>query len=121
MAQSSSVVSSDYPFLTIRVTIRGHQSQPIQALVDTGFSGHLVIPLAALEAGTGIPDSRVDWQLADGSMVDAPIYFGLVELGGLPPIRAIVTVLGGQYILGRGVVDRYRVTFDHGKQVLVDP
>ena len=56
----------------------------------------------------------------DGSTIDAPVYFGLVEVVGLPPMRAAITVLGNEYILGRNVLDRYKLTLDHGREVLVE-
>jgi hypothetical protein len=59
-------------------------------------------------------------QLADSSVVEAPAYFATLELVGLPLVRATITALG-KYILGRRVIDRFSVTLDHGRRVIVKP
>jgi hypothetical protein len=72
-----------------------------------------------LSADIGLPDARTDWELADGSAVDAPLYLGTVEVIGLPAVAAGVIVLGDEYILGRGVLAHFKVTLDHGRRVVV--
>jgi len=99
--------------------LRG-QNSGASALIDTGFTGDLVIPTRALNDTVGLPDARIDWQLADGSVVDAPVYLGTIEVVGIPPIAVAITTLGNEYILGRGVIDRYRVTFDRGQRIIVE-
>jgi hypothetical protein len=79
------------------------------------------MPATFFNGDLGLPDTRFEWELADGSTIDAPVYFGSVEIIGLPAVRAAITVLGNEYILGRGVLDRYKLTLDHGQQVVVDP
>jgi predicted aspartyl protease len=103
MAKRPQVTSSRYPYLSIRVTIRGHSSDEQLALIDTGFSGYLAMPATFFNGDLGLPDTRFEWELADGSTIDAPVYFGSVEIIGLPAVRAAITVLGNEYILGRGV------------------
>jgi predicted aspartyl protease len=120
MAYRRRVTSTDYPFLSIRVHVRGRSYETL-APVDTGFTGDLVIPIAFLGSAVGLPDAGTDWELADGSVGAAPVYFGMLEIVGLPSVPATVTVLGNEHILGRGVVDRYRVTFDHGRVLTVQP
>lgn len=114
-------VSTNYPFLSVRVHI-GHWRSETSALIDTGFEGSLVVPLTALDQGLGNPDSSINWVLADGSIVETPVYIGDLEIFGLPPIpEIVVTVLGTDYILGRGIIDRYEVTLDHGERLIVRP
>ena len=114
-------VSTNYPFLTVRIQIRNWQHET-PALIDTGFEGSLVIPSSALESGLGDPDTSSNWILADGSIVETPVYLGTLEIVGLPSILNIaVTVLGSEYILGRRVIDRYEVTLDHGERLTVRP
>lgn len=120
MAQPLQVTSSDYPYLPVRVTIRGRSSEDL-ALIDTGFTGYLAIPATFFNGNLGLPDTRFEWELADGSTIDTPIYFGLVEIVGLPAVRAAVAVLGDEYIVGRNVLDYYKLTLDHGQRVVVEP
>ncbi len=120
MAHRPRITSTAYPFLSIRIDLRGHHHDA-SALLDTGFTGDLVVPTSLLTSSLGLPDARVDWELADGSIVGAPVYFGIIEIVGLARVPATVAALGNEYILGRGVIDRFRVTFDHGRQVIVEP
>lgn len=120
MAQPPQLTSSTYPFLPVRFIIRGRQSDEVLALLDTGFTGHLAVPTTILNGDFGLPDSRVDWELADGTVIDAPVYFGTVEVVGFTSVPAAITILGTDYILGRGVLDRFKVTLDHGQRVVVE-
>lgn len=93
MAHSRPVTSAVYPFLAVRIEVRGHWHEAL-ALLDTGFDGELAVPAGLQPVGLGQPDDSVDWALADGSVLTAPLYFGTLEIVGLPPMPAIVTVLG---------------------------
>jgi predicted aspartyl protease len=55
MAQSQPVVSTRYPYLTMRVAIRGWQDED-DALIDTGFTGNLVVPDRLLSDELGLPE-----------------------------------------------------------------
>ena len=57
------LVSHDYPYRPIKVTIRNFTSS-FQALLDTGFDGHLVLP-EVLGNQLGNPDYLVKTRLAD--------------------------------------------------------
>ena len=46
MAEDRSVTSTDYPYLPIRLEVRGVQFED-RALLDTGFTGELIIPETA--------------------------------------------------------------------------
>lgn len=121
MAQPQQIISTLYPFLQIRIEVRGWQHETL-ALLDAGFDGDLSIPSAALNLILGSPDTSDNWQLADDRVVEAPVYLGTVELVGLAFIdEATITVLGEEYILGRGILDLFEVTFDHGQRVIIKP
>jgi predicted aspartyl protease len=119
MAQPQSVESTVFPYLTVRLQLRGHSREAL-ALSDTGFTGDLAIPTASVSAKLGLPDARIDWQLADGRTIDAPVYLAVVEIVGLPPMPAAITVLGDEYIMGRGVLDKFRITLDRGRRVVAE-
>ena len=77
MARPEPVVSTTYPYLSIRVSLRGKTHDAL-ALLDTGFSGHLAVPESAVADDLKLPDASTTWELADGSIVDAPLYLGSV-------------------------------------------
>ena len=112
-------VSTVYPFLSVRIRIRDWEQDTL-ALVDTGFEGSLVIPYSAINAGLGIPDSSSNWSLADGGIVETPVYVGSLEIKGLSTIPDIViSLMGSDYILGRTVIDRFEIILDHGRTLTI--
>ncbi len=115
------IISDRYPYLRIRVEIRG-QIDEDWALVDTGFDGEIIVPTTSLQTNIGREDGRTRWQVGDRRVVPAPSYFGQLEISGLAPLGDVTCVaLGDQYILGRGIIDLFKVTFDHGERLVVEP
>ncbi len=88
--------------------------------MDTGFDGHLAVPQAHAD-GFGAPDGAFDLELANGAVVDAQVYWGSVEVMGVGrPADAWIVALGNEYILGRAVIDRFRLTFDRGARLTAE-
>jgi predicted aspartyl protease len=114
------VVSKDYPYLEVKVTVRNLSSH-FQALLDTGFDGYLILP-EVLNSQLGKPDFQVKTGLADGSARIASEYRGRVEIVGLNVLYlARIILLGDECLMGQGIIKRLKVTFDHGIQVVVEP
>jgi predicted aspartyl protease len=113
------LVSKDYPYLQIKVTVR-NLSFSFRAFLDTGFTGHLVLP-ETFDAQLGKPDALVTTRLADGTEKNFPAYRGGVEIVGLGVVHmARLTLLGDECLMGQGIINRLKVTFDHGNQVVVE-
>ena len=72
MADPQQVRSTVYPYLPVEGEVRAQRFAG-QALLDTGFTGHLVLPEAFLTNQLGLPDGRIDWELADDRTVSAPV------------------------------------------------
>jgi predicted aspartyl protease len=120
MAQDR-LISTNYPYISVRVDIRGWQEEA-SALLDTGFTGELIIPEGVLTQGLGFPDEHTTVEVGDNRIIDALIYLGTLEIVGFPSIPDVtVIVLGDEYILGREILDLFEVTFDHGQRVIVRP
>lgn len=113
------VESSRFPYLPLSIMLRGMTYQ-VEALIDTGFDGDVALSEHLL-ASDESPDGYAGWTLADGSNVYAPIYAGSVSVGRFPTVPVSIVVLGDEPIVGRGVVDRYRVTLEYGDRVIVEP
>ena len=61
------------------------------------------------------------WRSGDGSIVEAGEFLGSLEIIGLDErIDARITALGEEFIIGRRVIDRYRLILDHGEKVIVE-
>jgi predicted aspartyl protease len=112
------VISTRFPYLPVRLLI-GQATHRLEVLLDTGFDGAVAIPPAWIE-DAGPPFDYISWTLADGSTLRAAAYFGLVQLGTLPPFSVLVTALGDEPLAGRGVSDRFSITLDHGQRVVVE-
>lgn len=90
------------------------------ALLDTGFDGDLVVP-RSFEAVAGIPNGIGEFFLADGSAVRCPVYLGSVEIGALGAFPVEIAALADECLMGRGLSDRFTVTLDHGRRIVVEP
>jgi predicted aspartyl protease len=111
--------SARYPFVEVEweVHMTRHRDW---AYADTGFEGFLTIPML-LTPLLGNPQGSIRTRMADGSVSITGAYFGTVEIVGInEPIPARILVLGNEFLLGRRVLDRYKVTFDRGLQVVVE-
>lgn len=114
------MMDEPYPSLRIRFTIQGITGN-VAALLDTGFDGYLAIPESTI-AAFPLPLGRQPILTASGEQVRVPIYRGTIELIGMPrPIAAPIIAIGDEYLLGLATLNHFKVTFDHGQRVIVEP
>lgn len=111
-------VSTRFPYLPVHLEI-GPVAGDLEALIDTGFDGHLAVTPDLV--GSRPPTGHSRWTLADGSTVLAPVYRGALRIGQFTPFIVTVIAIGDEAILGRGVTDRFSVILDHGRQVVLEP
>jgi clan AA aspartic protease len=111
--------SDRFPYIRLQVEVRGHRHD-VEALIDTGFDGFMAVPPELLANGQPA-DDYYSWTLADGSRVVTPVYLGTVQIGDLAEVPAVIAALGDEPLIGRRVTDKFRVIFDHGKRVIVEP
>jgi predicted aspartyl protease len=126
---SNKLTSSKYPFLPLSIHVRVSHRKSIdlntQVLIDTGFSGDIVVPVTE-ELKPYPPDAYATWTMADGSEIMAPIFLGSIRFPQLGEdvaemVGVTVTVLGDQPLIGQSVLRRFTLTLDHGKQVILEP
>lgn len=119
-----SVTSSHFPFLSLHVQIIDDNAPAfdfdVDAFVDTGFDGGLTVPSALIPAEL-VPVGQSSWNLADGTEITTDAYFCYVSIGHLQPVPTAVIALDGDVLLGRHVTNRFRVSFDHGRSIVVEP
>src|SRR6266436_4308071 len=110
VAQPTTVVTPAYPYVEVEFAVGAFRSPIVLAYVDTGFDGYLIIP-ATQTSLIGPPQFFAPWELGDGSVVQAHEYRGDILIPGLGmSIPARITLMGEEYLLGRGVVDHLRMT-----------
>jgi predicted aspartyl protease len=118
-----SFTSAHYPYIPLTVFFN-KRTETVEALLDTGFDGDVIIPEGLMTNGKP-PDSYLRFTLADqATSVLAPAYLGRVEvaeLGDAGEHAAIISVLGTEAIIGRNLLRRFRITLDHGRQVIIRP
>jgi predicted aspartyl protease len=126
---SKKLTSSKYPFLPLTIHVRVSPRKTLdlqtQALIDTGFSGDIVVP-ASEELKPYTPDAYATWTMADGSEVLAAIFLGTIRFPDLDDdvaemVGVTITVLGDQALIGQSILRRFTLTLDHGKQVILEP
>ncbi|HLG12793.1 MAG TPA: hypothetical protein VI876_13625 [Dehalococcoidia bacterium] len=116
------VEGSRFPYIPLRISL-ALAELTVEALVDTGFDGDVVLPSTVVSGpASGQPDAFLTWRLADGSDVVTGSYLATASIPGLPGLHSVlVSVLGDESIVGRGLTDHYRVVFDHGERVIIEP
>ena len=114
--------SSRFPYLPIQVQIGGIVLYEGEALLDTGFTGAVVLPTRYLPENVPA-ESPGRWRMPDGNLVEAPRYRGLISVGSFPPLPfpVLVTILGDEPIIGVHVIRHFSVILDHGRRVIVEP
>lgn len=112
------LISPHFPYLPINIQVHRH-SKNIQALIDTGFDGFVVISRQALVNGDP-PDGYIPCTLADGSKIAAPFYRGTIRIGNFASFICVILAMGDESLIGRKVIDRFKVIFDHGKKVIIE-
>ncbi len=126
---SNKLISHKYSFLPISIHVRVSNRKKIdlntQVLIDTGFSGDIVVP-ATEELKQYPPDAYATWTMADGSEVMAPIFLGSIRFPQLDEdiaemVGVTVTVLGDAALIGQSILRHFTLTLDHGKQVILKP
>ena len=113
------ITSPRFPYLEIQITVRGRTVQE-WAYMGTGFDGYVVVPRG--QARVFGPHDYVSlWELGDASLAQAEEYLGQVRLVGLAKtFLARITALGNEYIIGRALLDRWRILLDSGERVEVE-
>lgn len=67
----------------VSLTVRGHdeQSQDVEAIIDTGFTGSLTLPTAAIESLNLLWLCRQQGMLADGQLHIFDVYTATIVWG----------------------------------------
>lgn len=118
MEVSHRVESERFPYLVIEIA-SGDHVEVVEAVLDTGFEGDLAVPSSFPSPGG---DAYVDqeWAFADGSVVRTRAFVGTVRIGPFDPLIVLISAIGNEAIVGRGVIDRYSIWLDHGRRVVVE-
>ena len=110
------------PIVRLVVLGSGSLQQQVEALVDTGFTGYLTLPPAAITALQLTWLGRDQGTLADGSVLLFDVYRGTVLWNGRP--RTIeVEAASAQPLAGMTLLERHRLGIEviDGGAVTITP
>ena len=115
-------VGANPPYIHIR--LRFEPSGPeleVEALIDTGFDGDISMPPVTLPPEVQ-PVGTHFMTLANGSTARVVVFSGSAEVIAVGEPHEVSILLGtSEFLVGRRFTDHFRVTFDHGRQVVVEP
>jgi clan AA aspartic protease len=115
-------VSNRHAMMPIRFRLPSPPDLTIEFVVDTGFSGFLTLPPAAI-AALALPSVRTESaDLADGSTVRFRVYAATIIWNGSEKDVPILS-LGHRPLLGTALLDRHELVaqFTDGGLVTIDP
>jgi predicted aspartyl protease len=115
----SRIVSRQFPYIPIHLTIDGH-SAALVAMLDTSFDGDLVVPVGHLPSDI-TPADQLPVRLADGSQMLLATHVGTARIGVVEIADLLVYVLGEVPLIGTNLIRHFTVILDHGRRVIVEP
>ena len=118
MAKNKSIISTRFPYIPVKITVI-ENNYDLEALIDTGFNGHAILPPKIFTNGK-LPPKFVTCKLADNSIIETPIYRGTIKLGGKKLNDILVLIMGDEPIIGRSVIKSFKITLDHGRKIIVE-
>jgi len=88
------------------------QDIPVQAILDTGFTGMVVLPCALQPLGDFVPSGIERYELADGSVVSEELFTVTVRLGKrtIPVVASLTDSKLG--LIGMALIDGKRAIFN---------
>ncbi|MGI8554130.1 MAG: hypothetical protein ACR2PL_25590 [Dehalococcoidia bacterium] len=114
------MTAARFPFLRIRFAIGWYRDE-VEALVDTGCDVAFVIP-RDLAASLPEPSYVGHVMTVSGEPLAVPTWRALIELVLQPgAFEGATLAIGDEFILGLPAVNRFKVTFDHGERLIVEP
>lgn len=98
----------------VEVELQGkYKSLPYGAIVDTGFTGGLSIPLAvAVEIGLEKAGATTV-TLADGTLKTLPVFLAKVKIGDTT-VDASTLVMGTDVLMGMEVLESFQICVNAG-------
>ena len=118
MARTTVLISSHFPYLHLRVTIK-HHSLDVEAMLDTGFDGEIILPPGLVTNGE-LPFWYVDCKLANESIVKIPAFKCSLKLANKKINEVTALIMGDEPVIGREIIRYFKVILDHGRKIVVE-
>lgn len=118
MAQSNKLISLHFPYISATVFIK-QAKRTFEGLLDTGFDGYVILPPGLVTNGEP-PDIVTTCRFANNSTIKAPAFIGSVKVGNRKFNNILLIIMGDEPMIGRSVIENYKVTLDHGRKVTLE-
>lgn len=104
----------------VSITVGGlHSKQTIDALIDTGFNGELLLPLqVAIPLGLQLAGAA-PYRLADGSISQQMLFSASIDWGTRRKPATVNVVHSDTPLIGGGLLHGYVLLVDFDKKRLV--
>lgn len=112
------LTSSHFPYIQAILQVLNRNIK-VEVLIDTGFDGDVTVPPEMILNGKP-PEGYLPWTLANGSKISAPYFLGKFKVGEFKPLDVLITALGDEPLVGRGITDKFKIIFDHGRKVFIE-
>jgi predicted aspartyl protease len=84
----------------------------VQAILDTGFTGMVVLPRPAFQWGHFIPSGYASFELADGTIVREELFSGRIRLGR-KRLKVVVSFTDSKTgLIGMAMIEGKRASFN---------
>jgi clan AA aspartic protease len=98
--------------------LKGIKSVALEPWIDTGFTGHLMVPRTDI-ASLGLPLAQIGTAfLADGSSIQTETYLGRIEWFGQPKFIEVIAADGMESLLGIGLLLGHQLHIDYANNTL---
>ncbi len=88
------------------------QDTPVQMILDTGFSGMVVLPRSTQPLGQFTSSGYASFELADGTIVREELFSGIVRIGH-QRMEVVVSFTDSQIgLIGMTLIEGKRATFN---------
>lgn len=118
MARTTVLISSHFPYLPVKVTVK-QRVFDVEALLDTGFDGEIILP-PGLAINGELPYWYVDCQLANELVVKIPAFKCSLKLANKKINEVTALIMGDESVIGREIIKHFKVTLDHGRKIILE-
>ena len=85
---------------------------PVQIILDTGFSGMVVLPRSTQTLGRFTPSGYASFELADGTIVNEELFSGIVRIGRRR-LEVVVSFTDSRIgLIGMALIEGKRASFN---------
>ena len=100
------------PLVSDFYVVGAEQDTPVQAILDTGFSGMVVLPRSTQPLGQFTSSGYASFELADGTLVREELFSGMVRLGR-KQLQVVISFTDSRIgLIGMALIEGKRATFN---------